>query len=133
MRINARAPIGAISLVIDVVIVVVFAAIGRASHGQEIFGVLGSGLATTAWPFLASLMVAWLVVLAWQRPYAPVRTGIPVWFITVAGGMLLRFVSNQGTALPFILVAAGTLLLLLVGWRVVATVVHRMRQGRQSA
>ena len=132
MRINANARVAALSLVLDVVLIIVFAAIGRASHGSEIFGVLGSGLATTAWPFLAALAVAWLVVIGWQRPYAPVRTGVPVWLITVAGGMLLRMVSGQGTALPFLIVATVTLLVLLVGWRVIATLVRRARQRQSS-
>ncbi|MCR2815249.1 DUF3054 domain-containing protein [Microbacterium jiangjiandongii] len=114
---------------LDVVLVALFAAIGRASHDSA---PLGLGLATTAWPFLAALVVGWLVTLAWRRPAAPVRTGLGVWAITVAGGMVLRAVSGQGTALPFIIVATLTLLLLLVGWRVVAAGVRRARSARSS-
>ena len=114
---------------LDVVLVVAFAAIGRASHDSAAFGI---GLATTAWPFLAALAGGWLVTLGWRRPAAPVRTGLGVWAITVAGGMLLRAVSGQGTALPFIIVATLTLLLFLVGWRLVAAAVVRGRR-RQAA
>jgi hypothetical protein len=42
--------------------------------------------------------------------------------------MLLRAASGQGTALPFIVVATLTLLLALVGWRVVAAIVRRVRR-----
>lgn len=115
----------AIALGIDVFLVLVFAAIGRASHGEEL-----SGLLVTAWPFLGGLALGWLVTLAWRAPAAPVRTGLGVWVVTVAGGMLLRAATGQGTAIAFIVVATVTLLVLLVGWRAVAAVVSRRRRGR---
>ncbi|MGO1498073.1 MAG: DUF3054 domain-containing protein [Agrococcus casei] len=117
----------ALALVLDAALVVVFAAIGRASHERGVFGDGGLGLATTAWPFLAALAVGWVICLGWRRPLSIVRTAMPVWVVTVAGGMLLRAVSDQGTALPFVIVATVTLLVLLVGWRLIAAVVRRMR------
>lgn len=114
----------AIALAIDVFLVLVFAAVGRASHGEEL-----SGLLVTAWPFLVGLAVGWLVTLAWRAPAAPVRTGLGVWVVTVAGGMLLRTVTGQGTALAFLVVATITLLVLLVGWRVVAAIARRRRRS----
>ncbi|MCO5954883.1 DUF3054 domain-containing protein [Microbacterium yannicii] len=114
----------ALALAIDVVLVVAFAAVGRASHDSDVWG----GLWQTAWPFLAGLAAGWLVTLAWRAPAAPVRTGLGVWAITVGGGMLLRAATGQGTALPFIIVASVTLLVGLVGWRVIAAVVRRARQ-----
>lgn len=117
----------ALALVLDAALVVVFAAIGRASHERGVFGDGGLGLATTAWPFLVALALGWLVCLGWRRPLSIVRTAVPVWVVTVAGGMFLRAVSDQGTALPFVIVATVTLLVLLVGWRLIAAVVRRMR------
>jgi hypothetical protein len=111
----------------DVVLVIVFAAIGRASHDEGVLGPGGTGLVETSWPFLVALVLGWLVTLAWRRPFAPLRTGLGVWVVTVAGGMLLRAVSGQGTALAFIVVASATLLLLLVGWRAVVALVARAR------
>ena len=116
----------ALSLVCDVLLVVAFAALGRASHESNVL----AGLWQTAWPFLAGLALGWLVTLAWRGPTAPVRTGLGVWAATVAGGMLLRAASGQGTAVPFIVVAALTLLVMLVGWRVLALVVARRRRRR---
>ncbi len=110
---------------IDVVLVVAFAAIGRASHESGILGEGGLGLLTTAWPFVAALAVGWVVSRAWRTPFAPLRAGVPIWAATVIGGMLLRMLSGQGTALPFIVVATLTLLLLLVGWRAVVIAVRR--------
>lgn len=118
-----------LSFTADVVLVIVFAAIGRASHREDVL----SGLLVTAWPFLAALVVGWLVSLAWRAPLAPVRTGLPVWAVTVAGGMLLRAVSGQGVVLAFVIVAAVVLLLFLVGWRVVAALVARRRAARPAA
>jgi hypothetical protein len=109
---------------LDVVLVVVFAATGRASHEESAFGL---GLLTTAWPFLVALAAGWIVTLAWRRPVAIARTGVPVWLITVAGGMLLRWVSGQGTALPFIIVATIVLCAALVGWRAIAALIRRLR------
>ncbi len=117
----------------DVVLVIVFAAIGRASHDEGVFGPGGTGLAETSWPFLVALAVGWLLTLAWRRPLAPVRTGLGVWVVTVAGGMLLRALSGQGTAVAFIIVASVTLLVLLVGWRVVVALVTRARASAPPA
>ena len=76
----------------------------------------------------AGLTAGWLVTFAWRAPAAPVRTGLGVWAVTVGGGMLLRAASGQGTALPFIIVAAVTLFVALVGWRVIAFAVRRARR-----
>lgn len=117
----------ALALLLDVVLVVGFAALGRASHDSDILG----GLWRTAWPFLAGLGVGWLVMTAWRAPTAPVRNGLGVWAATVVGGMLLRAASGQGTALPFIIVATVTLLVLLVGWRLIAALVTRRRPRKR--
>lgn len=117
----------ALALVLDAVLVVVFAAIGRATHDGDVLGPFGSGLATTAWPFVAALLVGWLVTRAWRRPTAVVRRGLPVWAITVALGMVLRALSGQGVAVAFIIVATLTLALLLLGWRGIARLAGRRR------
>ena len=117
----------------DLVLVVIFAVIGRASHNEGILGDAGLGLRETVWPFAVALVFAWLVTLAFRRPLAVLRTGVPIWLITVAAGMLLRALSGQGTALAFIIVATLTLLLFLVGWRVVAAAVLRSRAKRVDA
>ncbi|HPT94648.1 MAG TPA: DUF3054 domain-containing protein [Microbacteriaceae bacterium] len=116
-----------LAFIADLILVTGFAALGRASHQESVFGAGGLGLLETAWPFAAALAVAWLVTLAFRRPLAPLRTGVPIWLITVIGGMLLRAVSGQGTAVAFIIVATVTLLIFLVGWRAIAALVTRTR------
>ncbi len=108
----------AAALLLDAISVVGFAASGRSQHGEA--STL-SGLWHTAWPFLVALALMWLVTLAWRRPCAVLRTGLPVWLGTVAVGMLLRVLFTEGgAALPFVLVATGTLGLALMGWRLLA-------------
>lgn len=115
------------ALAADAVLVTAFATVGRTTHGED--PVLG--LWTTAWPFLLALAVGWAVTRAWRAPTAPVRAGIPIAVVTVAGGMLLRALSGQGTAAPFIIVASVVILAALVGWRLIATTVIRRRSARQ--
>lgn len=117
----------ALAGLVDLVLVVGFAAVGRASHETAAFGI---GLAQTAWPFVVALAVGWLITVAWRNPLALWPTGIGVWVLTVVGGMLLRALSGQGTALPFIIVATLTLALLLLGWRLIAVIVRRVRARR---
>ncbi|WP_438352715.1 DUF3054 domain-containing protein [Microbacterium sp. CJ88] len=122
----SRAVAGAALL--DLAVVVAFAATGRASHDSDVLG----GLWMTAWPFLVGLVGGWLIARAWRRPLTVIRTGIPVWLSTVVIGMLLRAVSGQGTAVAFIVVATLTLGLLLIGWRSVVALVVRARTRRAS-
>lgn len=120
-------------LLIDVVLVIVFCAIGRNSHDEAI----AAGLARTVWPFAAGLLIGWLIALAIAgrvRPagrfdgYALWPTGVAVWLSTLIGGMVLRVISGQGTALSFIIVAATVLAVFLLGWRAVRALVARRTQ-----
>ncbi|MDQ1177580.1 MULTISPECIES: DUF3054 domain-containing protein [unclassified Microbacterium] len=127
MSSSRRFPV--LALVIDLVLVVVFAAIGRATHDGDVLGPAGSGLATTAWPFVVALLVGWLVTRAWRRPAAIAKTGLPVWAITVALGMVLRALSGQGVAVAFVVVATITLAVMLLGWRGIARLASRSRRA----
>jgi hypothetical protein len=50
---------------------------------------------------------------------------VGAWLGAVAGGMVLRVVSGQGTAVAFIGVALAFLGLFLLGWRLVAGLASR--------
>jgi hypothetical protein len=110
---------------LDVVLVVVFAAIGRASHGEDPI----AGLGETAWPFLVGVLVGWLVQGAWRDPLPPIRAGLGIWGATLVVGMLLRALSGQGIAIPFVIVAAIVLFAFLVGWRALVALIRRPRKG----
>lgn len=110
----------------DVVLLAIFATLGRNSHT---LGLTLGGIAETAWPFVVGLSVSWVLALAWRAPLAPIRTGLPLWVGTVVIGMLLRALTGAGTALPFVLIATGTIGLMLVGWR---SLTELIRRGRSS-
>lgn len=118
-----------LSFVLDAVLVIAFTTTGRATH-DEALGL--AGVVRTAWPFVAALVIGWAASLAWRAPLNPWRTGVPLWLITLAAGMLLRVITGQGTAVPFILVAAGFLVVTLVGWRLIAAFVARRRRAAAS-
>ncbi|HOB05278.1 MAG TPA: DUF3054 domain-containing protein [Propionibacteriaceae bacterium] len=114
------------SVLIDVVVIIIFAIIGRASHA-EVLSL--AGIAQTAWPFLvagvgASGLAFGVGRLQWWQE------GVIVWLAAAVGGLLLRVVSGGTAAVPFIIVATLTLGLLLVGWRVIGRLATR---GRRAA
>jgi len=123
---------------IDTAMVVVFAASGRRSHDEHLTVL---GILDTAWPFLAGAAVGWSLMYVYAhvgspdstgtrtfRPERVVPFGIVVWILSVAIGMTLRAVLNQGTAAAFIGVATLSLGIFLIGWRVVANRVYQMFQ-----
>lgn len=113
-----------IALVADLVLVALFTIVGHYTHAQNLDV---SGIIDTAWPFLAGLLAAWLLNGVWTAPLAPLRTGTGVWATTVLLGLVIRAVNGDGTAGPFVVVAASLNFLTLVGWRVIATAVAGKR------
>ena len=106
-----------IAALLDVVLIVAFAAIGRASHSES-HPVLEA--AVVAWPFLVGAAVGWAFAIGLRR-WAPasVRAGIPVWLGAVAVGMVLRALTGRGVAVSFVLVALVVLGVFVLGWRVI--------------
>jgi Protein of unknown function (DUF3054) len=120
--VNKRPP--AIAAVVDLVLVVVFSAIGRRNHDE---GFTLGGVLHTSWPFVLGAVVGWVVTIALYRnkfdAFLIVPTGIVVWISAVVVGMILRVVSGQGTAFSFIVVASIVLAVFLIGWRGLAKLV----------
>lgn len=104
--------------IVDAVLVLVFAGVGRASHAEHNPVV---GAVITAWPFLLGAAAGWALV-RWRshRWAVDVGPGIVVWVATVVVGMLLRALTGQGTAPSFIVVATVFLGVVLLGWRLLA-------------
>jgi peptidoglycan/LPS O-acetylase OafA/YrhL len=115
----------AAAAVSDAVLILVFAAVGRDAHQR---GDVVAGVFLTAWPFLAGAALGWLASKAWRNPFSVRRTGVAVWLGALAGGMVLRLLTNQSVVLPFIIVALLSLGLLLVGWRLAVAGVRRRRK-----
>ncbi|MGA7055132.1 MAG: DUF3054 domain-containing protein [Mycobacterium sp.] len=111
-------------LVIDVIGVLVFCAIGRRSHAE---GITVTGVASTAWPFLTGTALGWLASRAWRRPTVVVPTGLVVWLSTVVVGMVLRKASSAGVAASFVVVATSVTAVVLLGWRAAVGLTLRER------
>ncbi len=111
--------------IVDVVLVVAFVLIGRASHNEGPLGTL-----VTLWPFLAGLAIGWLGARAWRTPFRLRWTGLTIWPATVIVGMLLRAFSGQGVQLSFVIVTTVVLAIFLLGWRGIAQLVIRQRVRR---
>ena len=115
---NSRRYAWPITVVADVLVVVVFAAIGRASH-DESDGL--AGIWHTAWPFLVGTALGLTVAALTRSDPRSVRTGIRVWLWTLVIGMVLRHTIGEGTAIAFVIVAALVLGAFFVGWRLALT------------
>lgn len=119
------------AVIVDVVLVLIFAAIGRASHEED-----PGGFLLTAWPFLIALVIGHLLAaLLPGRPRRPwsMLWGTVVWVVTVAGGMLIRVLSGDTAEVPFIVVATIVLGVFLVGWRAIAALLRRRRAASGAA
>ncbi len=111
---------------VDGACVLAFAAAGRRSHAET---ATLAGIAETAWPFLVGAAAGWVAARAWRRP-AALSTGLVVWPCAALGGMLLRVLAtDRGTAPGFIAVAVIALGVAMLGWRAVAAVAQRRRDG----
>lgn len=114
---------------LDTASIVLFVAIGQREHDQDS---AISALIETAAPFVIALAVAWMALRVWNRP-ATWPTGVGIWAIVVAVGMILRrVIFDEGTAASFVIVASCFLALTLVGWRLLLTVLDR-RHGASAA
>lgn len=125
---QAPAQLIALAAVLDVALVIVFAAIGRSHHGHISDSAL-AGIWQTAWPFLAALAIVWLLFRVWRAPFSLVRAGLPVWLGTAVIGVAIRaiFVVQAMPPIDFVLVGTAMLGLVLFGWRLVWALVARLR------
>lgn len=107
----------ATTLLVDVLVVLTFAVVGRASHAE---GLSVLGVLAVAWPFLAGLLGGWLVAGGLIRvAMSSVRGGAVVWVTTVLAGMTIRALTGLGTAPAFVAVATLTLGVGLMGGRLI--------------
>jgi hypothetical protein len=126
-RATRAEPTVGVAAVLDVVVIVVFAAIGRASH-HEANPVLES--LATAWPFVVGAGVGWVITWAITK-HAPLRVvaALPVWVCAVVVGMSLRHMAGRGVAPSFVVVATIFLGLFLLGWRAIGSLWFILKQA----
>lgn len=121
---RVRAPHPAVAFAGDLVLVLVFLAIGRATHDEPVFD---PGFFVTAWPFAVGLLVGWVVILLARTPPAGLPAGATAWLATLVIGMVLRVAAGGTAAVPFIIVATITLAVFLIGWRLILRATGRRR------
>lgn len=117
----------AVAGVLDALMILVFAGIGRDAHER---GDIITGVFATAWPFLAGAAVSWLAVRLWRNPFSLWPAGVAVWLGAVGIGMILRAATGQTVVLPFVIVALLSLGFLLLGWRLATAAGARYRARR---
>jgi hypothetical protein len=110
-------------IALDALAVLAFAALGRASHAEDLAGTL-----LTAAPFVAGAAVGTLAARTWRDPLAW-RAGLAVWAGAVVVGLPLRAAVTGRLPLSFAIVATVALGVLVLGWRAVARLVTRVRRG----
>lgn len=98
------------ALAYDIVLVFLFAAIGRLAHGEDL-----SLVGATAWPFVMAGIVGSLVS-TWRQGSWLVQ-GVTAWGIATGGGLLLRVISGGSAAPAFVAMTAAILAVFLIGWR----------------
>lgn len=101
---------------LDLVLIIVFAVIGRRSHDE---GTALVGTLTVAAPFLIGYAIAAVVGRLDRAPLSVSRAAL-VAVVAVSLGLVLRgTVFDRGLAPAFVVVAFVTITALLVGWRLV--------------
>lgn len=131
-------------LLTDLVLVLLFAGIGRQSHDH---GISPLGILQTAAPFLAAVLVGWAfaylisAVRTHQpdgrhvfNPLTPFPNGTLIWVITVGVGMTARgMLTTDRVTVSFVVVATIFLGLFLVGWRTIAALLARRRTAPSTS
>jgi len=112
------------ALAIDVICILIFAIVGRSSHGEasDLIGVL-----RTAWPFLVGCLAGTVIGRVWRRPTS-MPSALAVWAGTIALGMALRVLSGATIQLSFVIVAALVLAAFMFGWRAGYGLIRRARR-----
>ncbi|WP_159945581.1 MULTISPECIES: DUF3054 domain-containing protein [unclassified Nocardiopsis] len=124
MRLSPAAPV---ALLADLACVLAFVVIGKVDHQT---GTALASVAATAWPFAAAVFLGWVATLAWTAPVRIWPTGVFVWAVTVAGGMVLRLLTGENAPLSFVVVTSVFLAATMLGWRAAALLVRRARRRR---
>lgn len=131
MRTSDPAPAGRprwfLVLLVDLLLILLFAALGRDTHQH---GLSPTGIFVTASPFLIACVAGWSVSRSWDTPHALWPAGVLVWLVTVIGGLALRGFFGGGLAASFQIVTLVVLGAFLLGHRAVLTVFDRAKARR---
>jgi hypothetical protein len=121
---HSRIP--ALAFAADAVAVIVFAAVGRASHAEsdDILGLLG-----TIAPFAVGLVASWATPFVRAQP-AGLRAGLVALAGTAVLGLLVRFAFTERLPVSFAVVTVVALAVLMLGWRALSLLVAARARAR---
>jgi hypothetical protein len=114
---------------VDVVAILLFAALGRRNHDE---GATITGVLVVAWPFLAGWTIAWFATRLDRRPRAS-GAALRALAVAIPVALLLRVVSGRGIAPAFIVVAVVFLGLVLVGRRALVSLIGGHRRAARPS
>jgi hypothetical protein len=112
--------------ILDSIVVLSFVLIGRDSHG---FVSDASDILRVATPFLIALAIGVISLRAWLKPTVWL-TGLNLALLTLTIGMVLRrVVFGAGSAPVFVLVTGAWFIGLMIGWRLLFSLLDRRRKN----
>ncbi|WP_114854654.1 DUF3054 domain-containing protein [Brachybacterium sp. YJGR34] len=110
------------ALVGDLLVVILFVAIGFVQHGTPL---TTENIFLVGWPFAVGTLLGHLAIRAWRAPFRIWPHGVFVWAITVVTAMAIRTLFGAGTEVSFLITTALVTGVLMLGWRAVASYLTR--------
>ena len=118
------------ALIGDLLVVVLFVAIGFLQHGTPL---TMENTFLVAWPFVVGVLLGHLAIRTWRAPFRIWPHGVFVWAITLAAGMAIRTLFAAGTEVGFVITTAIFTAVLMLGWRAIALFATRGERVRPQA
>lgn len=116
------------TLGLDLAWVLIFAVIGRLSHGEPADPL---GVIFTAWPFVVALVGTTVALIGMNRATEQLLNGAIAWLGTLVFGMWIRADAAGGGIQPSFVIVAGSFLIVgMLGWRFIAA---RRQQRRATS
>lgn len=110
-------------LIIDAILIVIFAMIGVSSHDGDLDPL---NIARVAIPFLLPYILLAAIVMPTRLIHNVFPAGLALWLATIIIGPILRAAFfNDSSAFAFVLVTAGVLAVFLLGRRGISASVTR--------
>ncbi|MFC7376360.1 DUF3054 domain-containing protein [Brachybacterium sp. GCM10030268] len=110
------------ALVGDLLVVILFVAIGFVQHGTPL---TSQNLFLVGWPFAVGVLLGHLAIRAWRAPFRLWPHGLFVWAIMLATAMAIRTLFGGGTETSFVIVTGVVTAIGMLGWRAVALFLTR--------
>ncbi|WP_238596852.1 DUF3054 domain-containing protein [Corynebacterium heidelbergense] len=128
---SAHHPAPGIALVADLIAVALFALLARIAHNSPEMPLSVLGWVNTAWPFMLGTLLGWGILWfsgARGRSGFDLSSAATIWAATLVTGLVIWGIGNH--RIPhwsFIVVAGVMSALLLLGWRLGASLLRRIR------